>query len=399
MTTQTLTISELTHDIKLLLEEGFSDIEVEGEISNFKQHSSGHRYFSLKDDGAQISCVMWRSRMLDFTPKDGDKVNITGRISVYPQRGNYQLDIFSMRQKGIGDLFIEFEKLKKKLKAKGYFELDVKQDLPVLPMNIGVATSPTGAAVQDIISTIGRRFPNAVIHFRPTLVQGIGAGEDIVKAIYELEKTPSEIIIIGRGGGSLEDLWCFNEEIVANAIFNCKVPIISAVGHETDFTISDFVADIRAATPTAAAELASPKTSDYLNEGLDSYESFMNNHFNNLINNYNEKIDLIIGIKTKNLIHNNINQKIQYLDDLEENIKKELAFNLKTYNQTINSFTSNIKNLNPKLPLEKGYAILKSKGKTINVKDSLKNYKNIEILRKNETAIANIKKLLPEQLF
>jgi len=399
MSENILTITELTQDIKLVLEDGFYDINVEGEISNYKAHSSGHKYFSLKDENAQISCVMWRSRALDFNPKDGDKINAKGRITVYPQRGNYQFDVLSMNQKGVGDLFIKFEKLKLKLKNKGYFDQEHKILLPTLPMKIGVATSPSGAAVKDIISTLERRFPLASIYFRPTLVQGDGAASDIVSAIDELEKSECEVIIIGRGGGSLEDLWCFNEEIVAERIFNCKKVLISAVGHETDFTIADFVADYRAATPTAAAELASPTTRDYLLEGLSSYENTITTNLSKLLKYYTEKIDYIIGDKTKNTIESTIYNYSQFLDDLQLSMNKGLNYNLKSKNQIVSSFLNNIKNLNPHLPLEKGYALLRQKGHIIDNKDSLDKYKYIDIIRKNELALATIKKILPKEIF
>lgn len=399
MTETVLTISELTQDIKLVLEEGFYDVNVEGEISNFKAHSSGHRYFSLKDENAQISCVMWRSRILDFMPKDGDKINAKGRITVYPQRGNYQFDVSSMNQQGIGDLFVKFEKLKQKLKNQGYFDIEHKIKLPTLPMNIGVATSPSGAAVKDIISTLERRFPVANIHFRPTLVQGNGAADDIVKAIDDLENSESELIIIGRGGGSLEDLWCFNEEQVADRIYSCKKPIISAVGHETDFTISDFVADYRAATPTAAAEIASPTTSEYLIDGLDSYVGTITIQLKRIIENYREKLDYIIGEKTKGVIGNGINNYYQYLDDLQSDMKKGLNYSLSSRKQLVESYVNNIRNLNPKLPLEKGFALLRADGQVINKNESLDKFKNIEIVREREKALATIKKILPKELF
>ncbi|MFP4529362.1 MAG: exodeoxyribonuclease VII large subunit, partial [Candidatus Kapaibacterium sp.] len=289
-----ISVSQLTQAIKSVLEEGFGDVTVSGEISNFKAHSSGHRYFTLKDEGAAISCVMWRGRNLTFAPTDGMKVVARGRLSVYPPRGNYQLDCFSLSPQGQGDLFLAFEALKKKLGEAGYFAPERKRALPALPMKIGVATSPTGAAVRDIMSTIERRFPAANIYFRPAIVQGDEAGPDVALSIRELAATNADIIIIGRGGGSLEDLWAFNTEIVADAIFKCPVPVISAVGHETDFTIADFTADVRAATPTAAAELATPTPAAELIRGIAQYQQLMTSNISNKIALHKDAVAMLL---------------------------------------------------------------------------------------------------------
>ncbi|MES2766690.1 MAG: exodeoxyribonuclease VII large subunit, partial [Bacteroidota bacterium] len=255
-----ISVTQLTRTIRGILEETFEGIRVSGEISNFKHHSSGHRYFTLKDEGAQIGCTMWRTRSLGFVPADGMKVVVFGNISVYPPQGKYQIDCITMMPLGKGDLHLAFELLKEKLARAGYFDPSRKRPLPLFPLKIGVITSPTGAAVRDILSTLERRMPACEIYFRPALVQGDGAAEDIAEAIYQLNNLDCDVIIAGRGGGSLEDLWAFNTEIVARAIFESRVPFVSAVGHETDFTIADFVADIRAATPTAAAELVTPRS-------------------------------------------------------------------------------------------------------------------------------------------
>lgn len=253
-----LTVSELTREIKLLLESSFPLIWVEGEISNFVRHSSGHMYFTLKDENAQIRAVMWRgmNERLKFRPEDGMKVLCQAELTVYEKSGNYQLKVLRMMPAGVGDLQIAFEQLKQKLAAEGLFDQKFKKAIPPFPHAVGVVTSPTGAAIRDIISVISRRAPYVQIILYPVRVQGDGAAEEIARAIREFNRLKNvDVLIVGRGGGSLEDLWAFNEEVVARAIFESEIPVISAVGHEIDFSISDFVADLRAPTPSAAAEL------------------------------------------------------------------------------------------------------------------------------------------------
>jgi exodeoxyribonuclease VII large subunit len=237
------------------------DVHVRGEISNFKQHSSGHMYFTLKDDKARILAVMFssQSRTMKFSPENGMKVVVKGDISVYEPSGQYQIYIKEMRPDGIGELFLAYEQLKNRLEAEGLFSIEQKKPIPSYPKTVGVITSPTGAAIRDIITTIKRRYPIANILVLPALVQGENAAPSIARAIEKANKMDGiDVLIVGRGGGSIEELWAFNEELVARAIFQSEVPVISAVGHETDFTIADFTADMRAPTPTAAAELAVP---------------------------------------------------------------------------------------------------------------------------------------------
>lgn len=263
--TQTLSVTDATRMIKTLLETTLPMMWVEGEISNFMHHSSGHMYFSMKDPNAQIPCVMWkgRNRSLHFRPQDGMKVLVNGRVTVYERRGQYQLDVWQMLPGGVGALQQAFEQLKIRLSEEGLFDEKYKKPLPKFPQRIGIVTSPTGAAIRDLHSVLSRRWPSAELILRPTLVQGAGAAEDIVRAIEEFnEYGEVDLLIVGRGGGSMEDLWAFNEESVARAIFHSKLPVVSAVGHEIDFTIADFVADLRAATPSAAAELVAPDARD-----------------------------------------------------------------------------------------------------------------------------------------
>lgn len=272
-----LTVSQLTQLIKTQLETLFPEVWVEGEISNFRPYHSGHIYFTLKDSQAQLRAVLFRSaaQRVPFTLQDGLKVICRGAITVYEPRGEYQIIVEEVVPRGKGALQLAFEQLKEKLEKEGLFAIELKKKLPLLPKKVGVVTSPHGAAIVDILRTIERRFARLHILIYPVRVQGEGAAEEIVEGIRFLSKVPDiDAIIVGRGGGSIEDLWAFNEEIVARAIFDCPVPVISAVGHEIDFTISDFVADLRASTPSAAAEL--------LIEKEQAFEEKINNLFRRL---------------------------------------------------------------------------------------------------------------------
>lgn len=256
-----LTVSELTADIKDALEGEFRDLYIQGEISNFKKYPSGHWYFTLKDELAQISVVYFRNwnRLLRFDPENGLEVRVRGRLSVWEKSGNYQLNVESMEPVGVGALQLAFEQLARKLQEEGLFDAERKRPLPLLPRKIGIVTSPTGAVIRDILNVLGRRNAGMDVLIAPVRVQGAGAAVEIAQAIRTLsdhaEKLGVEVIIVGRGGGSAEDLWAFNEEVVARAINKSSVPVISAVGHETDFTIADYAADLRAPTPSAAAEM------------------------------------------------------------------------------------------------------------------------------------------------
>ena len=271
---QIFSVSEITKSIKFILESTFEKITIEGEISNFKAHGSGHWYFNLKDEEAVINCTMWKglNNYVFFSPEDGMKVIVTGRITVYPPRGSYQLDVKSMKPAGIGELQAAFERLKRKLFEEGLFDDEYKKQIQSYPKKIGLITATDGAAIKDMISVAERRFPLVELIIAPTKVQGVGAAENIVNNIKKLNHFKDiDVIIIARGGGSIEDLWAFNEEIVARAIFNSKIPIITGVGHEVDFTIADFVSDLRAPTPSVAMELATPNIDDLKTFIKDSY--------------------------------------------------------------------------------------------------------------------------------
>ena len=262
---QVFSVSDITRNIRFVLEERFTGVWVEGEITGFKCHTSGHMYFSLKDESAQIQCVMFsrENRSVSFEMQDGLKVVCFGRVSVYAQRGQVQLYVERIEPKGIGALGLRFEQLKERLRAEGLFDHAHKKEIPFLPKRIGIITSIDGAALKDILHVLDRRFRESHLLIYPVQVQGNGAAASIAEAIEDFNRwDAAEVLIAGRGGGSLEDLWAFNEEIVARAIFNSKIPVISAVGHEVDFTIADFVADLRAATPSAAAEIVLPAKED-----------------------------------------------------------------------------------------------------------------------------------------
>lgn len=263
------TVSELNAYIKNALDNdrALSAVTLKGEISNFTYHRSGHLYFSLKDEGGQVKAVMFRSSAasLKFLPENGMKVIVRCSVSVYLQTGSYQIYVTSMQPDGVGALYLAYEQLKERLAAEGLFDDEHKLAIPLFPSSIGVITSPTGAAVRDIINVTGRRFPSAKVYLYPSLVQGDGAEPNLIAALDYLEKSGLvDVIIIGRGGGSIEDLWAFNGENLARRIYECKIPVISAVGHETDFTICDFVSDLRAPTPSAAAEIAVPDAKEIL---------------------------------------------------------------------------------------------------------------------------------------
>jgi exodeoxyribonuclease VII large subunit len=384
------TVSELTARIRSVLENDFAYVSVTGELSNVTLHSSGHRYFSLKDEGAQISCVMWRGKQLSIKLKDGLKVNLTGKLTVYPPQGRYQIDVNSMLPVGEGDLYLAFMALKAQLESEGYFDVQRKRPLPYSIMKIGVSTSPTGAAIQDIFSTISRRFPLATVYFRPTLVQGEGAASDIADAISDLNKMPVDVIIIGRGGGSIEDLWAYNERIVADAIFNSEKPIISAVGHETDFTIADFVADLRAATPTASAELVTPNTIEDYFYHLDLSTNKMEKSITKVINDTKSLISKDFALKGIRRITEKLYNYDELLKQKIQLIQSTINSKIQLLNSVLIAKSSLIRANDPIAPLNKGYALLQYDGNYIDNDTSLHQYKEVEILRKNEKVNVSI---------
>lgn len=313
------TVSEVTRLVKTKLESAFPLMWVEGEISNFHRHQSGHVYFTLKDENSQLRSVMFRSeaRRIPFEVKDGIQVVCKGRINVYEPRGQYQLVAERMEPKGKGALQLAFEQLKEKLSQEGLFDTQLKKTLPLLPKKVGVVTSPRGAAIVDILRTLERRFARLHILIYPVRVQGDGASDEVVQGIEYFSRLPEiDVLIVGRGGGSMEDLWAFNEEKVARAIHRCPIPVISAVGHEIDFTIADFTADIRASTPSAAAELVIEKEQSFLDR-IDNLEKRMVHHQKYYLQDQKQKVTELLHHKAFQNFKDKIRHLQQRVDDLE----------------------------------------------------------------------------------
>ena len=316
-----LTVSAITRYLKAKLDvdENLQTVFLKGEISNFKAHTSGHFYFSLKDEGSKINAIMFRSNASKvlFKPLDGMKVLVSGRISIYEAMGSYQIYVDEMLEDGVGNLYIAFEQLKKKLQAEGLFEASHKRKIPSVPKRVGIVTASTGAAIRDIMTTLKRRFPICETILFPTLVQGENAKDDIVRNIERAQDYDLDVLIVGRGGGSIEDLWPFNEEVVARAIYNSKVPVISAVGHEVDFTIADFVADLRAPTPTAAAELAVPNMAD-LQKHIAQFKVRLNEAIYKKVNYlklYLEAVKNSFVLKNPQIMFENKKQSLSLIND------------------------------------------------------------------------------------
>ena len=340
-----ISIGELNTYIKSMFDENIflRKVFLRGEISNFKNHTRGHLYFTLKDDTSRISAVMFYSSAitLNFKPEDGMNVLVEGRISCYPTAGTYQIYVDKMEVDGLGALYVEFEKLKEKLSKEGLFLDSHKKAIPKIPKRVGIITAPTGAAIKDIISTIKRRFPICETILFPALVQGKDAAFDIVRQIKEADsgKYDLDVLIVGRGGGSIEDLWAFNEEIVARAIYEANVPIISAVGHEVDFTIADFVADLRAPTPTGAAEMAVPTVSE-IDNVIHSLEIRMNEFMSNFLHKSKLRLD---NVKNSYILKNPLSLyeiKEQKLDNMIEVLNNYIHKRLDNYHLELNHIQS-----------------------------------------------------------
>ena len=409
MNNEYITISDLNHYIKELFEDDIflKRVYIKGEISNFKAHTRGHYYFTLKDDNSRLNAVMfsYNTNSLKFQPIDGMKVLVTGKISVYEATGAYQIYVDSMEQDGLGNLYIEFEKLKKKLAAEGLFNQDKKKRIPKIPKKIGIVTASTGAAIKDILTTIKRRFPICETILFPSLVQGNDAAKDIVRNIELANTYDIDTLIVGRGGGSIEDLWPFNEEIVARAIYDSKVPVISAVGHEIDFTIADFVADLRAPTPTAAAELAVPDMDTiktYLSNVYSRCSISINNcidikkqNLSSLVNSYVlKKPTAMYEIKEQNLdfLIDNLNNKMKViLDNGKNKLSKVLSSYILSNPETIFKYKkqgmehiiNKLDVLNPMNTLKRGYAIVKSNDSVVSDIKKIKKEDIIDINIKN----------------
>lgn len=394
MTYNAISVTELNKYIKGKFEddERLNNILVKGEISNFKHHYTGHMYFTLKDENSLIKCVMFKTNTanLEFVPKDGMKVIILGTVSVFERDGVYQIYCNAMKQDGVGDLYKAYVELKNKLEKEGLFDKKYKKGIPYMPKCIGVLTSNTGAVIRDIINVSTRRNPNVYIKLLPVPVQGKGAAEKIVKAINLMnENKLCDVIILARGGGSLEDLWPFNEEIVARAIFDSEIPIISAVGHETDFSISDFVADLRAPTPSAAAELAVPNIKDVITK-LKEYENRQKIALSRKLQIMKLRYEKCINSKAFKMPLQRINEKYMLIDikvkQLEGYITKRY---IKEKSKTLNLLTK-LDGLSPLKTLTRGYGIITLNGKTIKSVKNLNKEDEINIKLYDGTVNAKI---------
>ncbi len=404
-----ITVGALTRYIKYKIDNDINlqEVYIKGEISNFKHHTRGHYYFTIKDEESRISAIMFSSntKNINFEPVDGMKVLVKGRISVFESTGNYQIYVTSMMEDGIGNLYALYEELKNKLSKEGLFDQTHKKSIPKIPKRVGVVTAKTGAAIKDIISTINRRYPLCEVILFPSLVQGKEASSDIVKNIRIADTYNLDTLIVGRGGGSIEDLWAFNEEIVARAIYECNTPVISAVGHEIDFTIADFVADVRAATPTGAAEIAVP-SKDELKKVIEQYKLRLNKSIKNKLDNNKNYLNKILDSfilknpmsiyevkeeKLSNLIERSKNSILNIISSYKikfDILKSSYIFlnPKKIFENKYNKYTNLINKLeilNPLNTLKRGYSITKKEGKIIN------NIKNVKLKDKINITLNN----------
>ena len=414
-----ITVGQLNRYLKYKFDQdpNLNQVFLKGEISNFKAHTRGHLYFTIKDETSRINAVMFYSQAskINFTPEDGMKVLVTGRISVYEATGGYQIYVDDMIQDGVGNLYIEYEKLKKKLASEGLFDASKKKKIPKFPETIGIITAPTGAAIKDILSTIKRRWPITKTILFPSLVQGASAAPEIVKQIKKAQEYDLDVLIVGRGGGSIEDLWCFNDEEVARAIYECKIPVISAVGHEIDFTIADYVADLRAPTPTGAAEMAVANQTDFYNY-MRQINLRLNKSMQNYIKNNRERLDTL---KNSYILKNPISMyqiKEQKFDTLYEKlclVMKNLIQNEKTslqnkidkipiltkhllernQNQYV-SLLNKLEILNPLLTIKRGYSITKKDDKVITSVKDLKKDDILQIQLQDGSVLADVEKII-----
>ena len=393
---QAMTVASLTQAIALLLREEIGNVSVTGEISGLTTASSGHRYFTLKDDTAQIDCVIWASRTLNFRPKNGMQVVVHGKVTVYAPRGRYQIDCDRLVAAGQGDLYLAFAALKEDLAARGYFDSDRKRDIPALPLKIGVVTSATGAVIQDMLTTLQRRSPHCQIYLAPAAVQGEAAPEEIAAAIATLQTTDADVLIVGRGGGSMEDLWAFNSLEVAEAIYNSRIPVISAVGHETDFTIADFVADLRAATPTAAAELVSQFDRDTLLHNLDRWESRFNRAMQLELQSYRQRLTALSQSYALQNFGDRLHDYGQQIDEAEQDMQKSLTRHLRQSSSKLEGITAHLRSLHPLAPLQRGFALIRTGDRFLNNDDSLAAlgaFAKVEVVRQAEIAEIKIEKV------
>ena len=396
MKLRALDISEANSYIKRILTNDpiLYNLRVKGEISNFKVHSSGNVYLSLKDEKSKLNCIIFRSNYDKSLKLDnGVKIIASGYISVYERDGAYQLYINEVEIEGIGNLYMEFNKLKEKLKKEGLFDPKYKKEIKKMPRAIGVVTSPTGAVIRDIINVIKRRFPKVDIKLYPVNVQGEKSAEDICSGIEFFNRMENvDTIIVGRGGGSLEELWSFNEEIVAREIFKSKIPIISAVGHETDFTICDFVSDMRAPTPSAAAEIATPDLSEIYYK-LDNIKNRMNRSLNNQVVLDNEKLSNTFEKINNYMKSYIIRDKVIQIDQIYDKINFRLEQNLETSKEKLSKKAALLHNLSPLATISRGYSIVEKNRQIINSIEDVNINDEINIILQDGELECNINKI------
>ena len=383
-----LSVSALNNYIKKIMDNDFilNNIYIKGEISNFKYHNSGHLYFSLKDDQGKINAVMFKTQAanLNFMPENGMNVEVKGRVTAYTKDGSYQLYCENMKETGIGDLHIAFSKLKEKLEKEGLFREERKKDIPLYSRRIGVVTSQSGAAIRDIINVASRRNPQVDILIYPALVQGVDASEDIIKGIEYLNTIPDiDVIILARGGGSIEELWAFNEERLAYAIYKSQKPIITGVGHETDFTIADFVSDRRAPTPSAAAEIAVPSLAE-LNAKLKTMRINLTRVLkNDIIKKYNDVRMLNKSLEVNNPLNYIINS-YNFIDNFKNRLEHTINMKLAMEKEHIAKLNAVLQAKNPLNILKRGYAVIEDENnKIIDDINRLKELKDIQVTLQN----------------
>lgn len=400
-----ITVTQLTKYIKYKIDtdRNLQEVFLKGEISNFKAHTRGHYYFTIKDENSRINAIMFASqtKKIKFVPTDGMKVLITGKISVYETNGGYQIYVSDMLEDGVGNLYIAYEQLKQKLEKEGLFDPTKKKKIPKIPKKVGVITAPTGAAIRDILSTIKRRFPLTEVILLPSLVQGAEAAPSIIKQIKNAENFNLDTLIIGRGGGSIEDMWCFNDEEVAYSIYHCSIPIISAVGHEIDFTIADFVSDLRAPTPTGAAELSVPNKLDVIHyieqlnirckKIMKNKIDFLNQKLIEMKNKYilknplsiyevkEQQFDYLLEKLKHNMTELYHQKEKQYLNMMSSYLFKEptrlMDYKKNQYIQTL----SKLEALSPLSTIKRGYSVIKKEDTIITSVKSLKPKDQIQI--------------------
>jgi exodeoxyribonuclease VII large subunit len=394
--TPIFTVGELTQIIKSLFDNSniLQNIYIRGEISNFKHHLSGHMYFTLKDEKSQIRCIMFRNKsaLLPFIPENGMKVILFGSISVFVRAGEYQIYVEDIQPDGIGALHIAFEKLKVKLEKEGLFDKEKKKPIPFLPSKIGIITSLTGAAIKDLITVIKRRFSNVDIYIAPVLVQGKAAAGEICAAIHDLNEIKEiDVIILGRGGGSIEELWPFNEESVARAIYSSKIPIISAVGHETDYTISDFIADKRAPTPSAAGEMVVPEKLQLTND-IKQYAVRLTNAVIGNLNFKKQKLEFLKRSPAFTRPDDLLTNSRMLLDQLLRQLNKEINLQLDKRKQAFLKLTEKLDALSPLSILKRGYSICEGPdGKIIKKVDDSIGYNRVRVVVSDGILLCEVK--------